>query len=160
MTEKEGDRLLGYMEGHDYLLGHMDGKLFRGDLCYELYSVRWEPYTIDDAVNDVAEWNNDLLEEEEGIVLNPADDDYEDKKKYLDSLREDEKLLDGMFDRTRYGKEMEALVLKLAGGLIEDIKREGGIDAAVKKMTDQIKAGEDLLPDVSPALKKNGGRVR
>ena len=139
---------------------HMDGKLFRGDLCYELSKVHWEPYTIDDAVNDVAEWNNDLLEEEEGIVLNPADDDYEDKKKYLDILREDEKLLDGMFDRTRYGKEMEVLAVTLAEGLLEDIKREGGIDAAVKRMTDQIKAGEDLFPDVSPALKKNGGMVR
>ena len=159
MTEKEGDRLLGYMEGHDYLLGHMDGKLFRGDLGYELGKVHWEPYTIDDAVNDVAEWNNDLLEEE-GIVLNPADDDYEDKKKYLDILREDEKLLDGMFDRTRYGKELDALAVMLAEELIADMSREGGIDAAVRRMTDQIKAGGDLLPDVSPALKKNEGRSR
>ncbi|MCI8882540.1 MAG: hypothetical protein HFH43_05760 [Lachnospiraceae bacterium] len=158
MTEKEGDRLLGYMEGHEYLLGHMDGKLFRGDLCYELGKVHWEPYTIDDAVNDVAEWNNDLLEE--GIVLNPEDDDYEGKKNYLDILREDEKILDGMFDRTRYGKELDALAVALAEELIADISREGGIDAAIKKMTDQIKAGEDLLPDVSPALKQGVGSSR
>ena len=50
--------------------------------------------------------------------------------------------------------------MTLAEELIADISREGGIDAAVRKMTDQIKAGEDLLPDVSPALKKDGGRSR
>ena len=34
MSEIEGDRLVGYMEGHGYLLGHKDGRLYRGDLCY------------------------------------------------------------------------------------------------------------------------------
>ena len=92
-------------------------------------------------------------------MLNPGDD-YEDKKNYLDTLRKDEEMLDKMFDRTRYGKELDALAVTLAEELIADMSREGGIDAAVKRMADQIKAGEDLLPDVSPALKKNGGRVR
>lgn len=34
MSETEGDRLIGYMEGHGYLLAHKDGALYRGDLCY------------------------------------------------------------------------------------------------------------------------------
>lgn len=93
-------------------------------------------------------------------MLEPEDDDYADKKNYLDTLRKDEEILDKMFDRTRYGKELDALAVTLAEALIADISREGGIDAAVRKMTDQIKAGEDLLPDVSPALKKDGGRSR
>ncbi len=160
ITEEEGQKLIGYMEGHDYCLGHMDGKMFRGDLCWEPGKVHWEPYDIEDAVNIAADWNYDLLQEAETAVLNPADDDYEDKKKYLNSLREDEKILDKMFDRTRYGKELDALAVMLAEELIADMSREGGIDAAVRRMADQIKAGGDLLPDVSPALKKNGGRVR
>lgn len=161
ITEEEGRKLIGYMEGHDYCLGHMDGKLFRGDLCYEQGKVHWEPYTIDDAINVVAEWNYSLIQETETSILNTMDmDRIAEKKSYLDSLREDEQILDKMFDRTKYGKELEALAVTLAEALIEDISREGGIDAAVKKMTDQIKAGEDLLPDVSPALKKNGGRSR
>ena len=65
-----------------------------------------------------------------------------------------------MFDRTKYGKELDALVVTLAEALIEDMERNGGIDAAIKKITDQIKAGENLLPDVSPALKKNGRKKR
>lgn len=123
--------------------------------------MHWEPYTIDDAIDVVAEWNYSLIQETETSILNTMDmDRIAEKKSYLDSLREDEQILDKMFDRTKYGKELEALAVTLAEALIEDISREGGIDAAVKKMTDQIKAGEDLLPDVSPALKKNGGRSR
>ena len=158
--EEEGQKLIGYMEGHDYCLGHMDGKMFRGDLCWEQGKVHWEPYDIEDAVNIAAEWNYELLQEAEEAVLDPEDDDYADKKNYLDTLRKDEEILDKMFDRTRYGKELDALAVTLAEALIADISREGGIDAAVRKMTDQIKAGEDLLPDVSPALKKDGGRSR
>lgn len=160
ITEEEGQKLIGYMEGHDYCLGHMDGKMFRGDLCWEQGKVHWEPYDIEDAVNIAAEWNYELLQEAEEAVLEPEDDDYADKKNYLDTLRKDEEILDKMFDRTRYGKELDALAVTLAEALIADISREGGIDAAVRKMTDQIKAGEDLLPDVSPALKKDGGRSR
>ena len=160
ITEEEGQKLIGYMEGHDYCLGHMDGKMFRGDLCWEQGKVHWEPYDIEDAVNIAAEWNYELLQEAEEAVLDPEDDDYADKKNYLDTLRKDEEILDKMFDRTRYGKELDALAVTLAEALIADISREGGIDAAVRKMTDQIKAGEDLLPDVSPALKKDGGRSR
>lgn len=61
MTEEEAQKLLGYMEGHEYLLGHMDGKMFRGDLCYEQGKVHWEPYTIDDAVDAVTEWKEIYL---------------------------------------------------------------------------------------------------
>lgn len=161
MTEKEGQILLGYMEGHEYVLGHMDGKMFRGDLCYEQGKVHWEPYTIDDAVDAVTEWNYDLLLEAENAVINTIDPEVlAEKRSYRDSLREDEKILDKLFDRTKYGKEIDALAVTLAEALIADISRDGGIDAAIKKMTDQIKAGEDLLPDVSPALKKNGGKSR
>ncbi len=161
ITEEEGQKLVGYMEGHGYLLGHMDGEMFRGDLCNGQDKVDWEPYTIDDAVDAVAEWNFEMLKDAEAAVTNPKDMiDFANKKSHLDSLREDEQILDKMFDRTKYGKEIDALAVTLAEALIADMSREGGIDAAVRKMTDQIKAGEDLLPDVSPALKKNGGRSR
>lgn len=161
MTEEEGQKLVDYMEGHGYLLGHMDGGMFRGDLCDEQDKVTWEPYTIDDAVNTVTEWNFELINEAEAAVTNPEDMiDFANQKSRFDSLREDEQILDKMFDRTRYGQEIDALAVTLAKELIADMSREGGIDAAVRKMTDQIKAGKDLLPDVSPALKQGAGRSR
>lgn len=161
ITEQEGGKLLGYMEGHEFPLGHKDGELYRGDLCYEQGKVHWEPYDIEDAINDVAEWNYDFIQEAEAAVSIAEDMiDFSNKISYLDTLREDEKILDGMFDRTRYGKELEALAVKLAGELLQDMSREGGIDAAIQKMTEQIKEGKDMLPEVSPGLKQNTGRSR
>ena len=51
---KNGDRLVGYMEGHGYLLGHKDGKLYRGDLCYGADDIYWETYTLYDTIEDKA----------------------------------------------------------------------------------------------------------
>ena len=161
ITEEEGRKLLGYMEGHDYCLGHMDGKMFRGDLCYEQGKVHWEPYTIDDAVDAVAEWNYALIQETETSILNTMDAaQAAEKKSYLDTLREDEEILDKMFDRTTHGKMIEAIGTSLAEALIEDISRGGDIDAAVKNLADQIKEGVDQQPDVSPAVKQSAGRSR
>ncbi len=161
ITEEEGRKLLGYMEGHDYCLGHMDGKMFRGDLCYEQGKVHWEPYTIDDAVDAVAEWNYALIQETETSILNTMDAaKAAEKKSYLDTLREDEEILDKMFDRTTHGKMIEAIGTSLAEALVEDISRGGDIDAAVKNLTDQIKEGVDQQPDVSPAVKQSAGRSR
>ncbi len=83
-----------------------------------------------------------------------------EKKSYLDTLREDEEILDKMFDRTTHGKMIEAIGTSLAEALIEDISRGGDIDAAVKNLTDQIKEGVDQQPDVSPAVKQSAGRSR
>ena len=161
MTEEEGQKVVDYMDGHGHLLGHMDGRMFRGDLCDEQDKVTWEPYTIDDAVDAVTEWNFELIKEAEAAVTNSKDMiDFANQKSRLDSLREDEQILDKMFDRTTHGKMIEAIGTSLAEAFIEDISRSGDIDAVVKNLTDQIKAGRDLLPDVSPALKQSAGRSR
>ena len=149
MTGEEGQKLVEYLNGHGYLLGYLDGAMYRGELCDGQEQVQWEPYCIDDAVDAAAEWNFELLKEAENEVRNSGDmAGFADKGNYLAALREDERILDGMFDRTKYAKEIEALAEALAEALIADLAREGGIDAAVKRMTEQIKAGEDLLPDV------------
>lgn len=161
MTDKEGDKLLGYMEGHDFLLGQKEGELYRGDLCYEQGRVHWEQYSIEDAIKAVFEWNDDLIQETEAAVSNPKNlIDFANKKSYLDTLREDEKILDGMFDRTKYGKELEELAVRLTEVFIQDMDRKEGIDGAVHKMIEQIKVGKNTISDVSPALKQNKGKVR
>lgn len=58
--------------------------------------MHWEPYSIEDAVNAVSEWNYELLQEAEAAVSNAEDMiDFSNKKSYLNTLREDEKILDG-----------------------------------------------------------------
>ena len=161
MTEEEGQKLVDYMEGHGYLLGNMDGRMFRGDLCDKLDKMTWEPYTIDDAVDAVTEWNFELIEEAEAAVTNPKDMiDFANKKSRLDTLREDEQILDKMFERTAHGKTIETIAVSIAEAFIEDISRGGDIDAAVRNMTDQIKEAEDQHTEVSPAVKQSAGRSR
>ena len=161
MTEEEGQKVVDYMKGHGYLLGHMDGGMFRGDLSNKQDKVAWEADTIDDAVDAVTEWNFELIKEAEAAVMKQKGMvDFTNQRSRLDSLREDEQILDKMFDRTTHGKAIEAIAVTLAKSLLADISRGGDIDAVVKNMTEQIKAGVDQLPNVSPALKRNGGRSR
>ena len=61
MSETEGDRLVRYMEGHGYLLGHKDGKLYRGDLCYGADDIFWEAYTLYDVIETVRDWDHEFL---------------------------------------------------------------------------------------------------
>lgn len=162
LTEKEADILLRYLQGSDFVLGQMEGQLFRGDTDYAPgVETRWMEDTIDDVVNAAYEWNDEMIKLAEAqIVMAETSSEYEKEKERLESLREDEQILDAMFDRTKYGKEIEELAEKLAEELIRDIQSKGGIDGAVRRMTDAIREGADLLPEVSPELKKNGGRAR
>ena len=106
MSETEGDRLAGYMEGHGYLLGDRDGKLYRGDLCCESDGMYWEAYALYDAVVAVGDWNYELLEEagidpeEEGAARQAGGD------RYTAELWEDMVILDGLFGRI-CGKKMK-----------------------------------------------------
>lgn len=161
LTEKEADILLGYLRGCDFVLGEKEGKLFRGDMDYAQEAVRWMEDTIDDVVNAAYEWNDEtikLAEAQIAIAATPLD--CEKEKEWLASLREDEKILDELFDRTRYGKELSELAEKLADEFIRDMVSKEGIDGAIERMAEAVKTGEDLLPGVSPVLKSNTGRTR
>lgn len=106
------------------------------------------------------EWNYILLQAAESELMHAEDGAvYSERKKYLEALREDEKILDAVFDRTKYGKELDAAAAALAGALIQDMEKEG-MDAAVKKMTGQIREAGELPPDHSCTLKQNTGRKR
>lgn len=161
LTETEADKLLGYMEGHDFLIGEKDGKLFRGDLCYQQGKVRWAEDSIDDVINDVSEWNYDLLQKAQAEMESPNDFiDFANKKAKAETLEEDYQILDALFDRTKYGAEIQGLAEKLVGELLQDLESKEGIDDAVRKMTEAIVGGKDLLPEASLELKKKSGRER
>lgn len=157
LTEKEADILLGYLQGSDFVLGEMEGNLFRGDTDYTPgVETRWMEDTIDDVVNAAYEWNDEMIKLSEAqIVMAETSSECEKEKERLEFLREDEQILDALFDRTKYGKEIE----ELAEELIRDIQSEDGIDGAIQRMKEAIREGKDLLPEVSPELKK-GGRAR
>lgn len=161
LTEKEAELLLSYMSGHDYVLGEKDGKLFRGDLSYRYGKIRWLEDTIDDVVDMVCEWNNDLLEKTQEAVQNPMDFiDFTEKKNKLDSLQDEEKVLDVLFDRTKYGKELDAIAHRLAEEFIRNIKSESEIDEAVKRMTEAVVGEKGIIEKLSPEVREKRGKVR
>lgn len=161
LTEAEADKLLGYMSGHDFLLGEKEGKLFRGDLSYQTDKIRWSEDSIDDVINEVTEWNYEMLKQAQAEMENPRDFiDFANKKASADTLAEDYEILDKLFDRTKYGVEIEALAVTLADEFIQNLQSKGGIDGAIQKMTEAIAEGQDLLPEVSPELKQRSGKVR
>lgn len=161
ITEQEGDTLLGYLDGHAYILGQQGGQLYRGDLHCDQERTHWEEYSIEDIILEVCEWSWDLMEITKNQMENTDDFlEFTEKKNYYESLCETDQILDALYGRTKYGKEISELAEKLAEDFFQDMNREGGIDGAIQKMAEQLKAGEDLLPDVSPALKKDSGRAR
>ena len=99
MSETEGDRLVRYMEGHGYLLGHKDGKLYRGDLCYGADDIYWETYTLYDTIEDVRDWDHEFLKEA-GIDPEAAGaSEQADGDRYTAGLWEDKEILDGLSAR-------------------------------------------------------------
>ncbi|MBO5033749.1 MAG: hypothetical protein J6D08_18075 [Lachnospiraceae bacterium] len=158
MTEQEAEILLGYMDGHGCMIGHSDEKIMCMDVCVGEDEQTWKPYSLDDAINDACDCNYDMiLQAQQELESTDKFDEYEQVNARLESLREDEKVLDVMFDRTKYGKEVEQLGKQLADDFVRDMQSKGGIDGAIERMTEAIKEGKDLLPAVSPALKKDKG---
>lgn len=87
VNESEAETILGYMEGHDYILGLGGvGAVFRGDLAYENGRVRWEPYSIRDAILFAGEMCADLVERGDNSAERQAQ--YEEDEKILGPLYE------------------------------------------------------------------------
>lgn len=64
-------------------------------MCYAQEETLWESYTIDDAVNVVFEWNDELIREAQEAVVNSENTvEIEKNESELASLREDEEILD------------------------------------------------------------------
>lgn len=148
MTEKEADVLLGYMEGHGYLFGEKDGKLFRGDMCYKQDIIQWEEYSMDDAIDVACEWNYELLQAAMAERDNPNNFlDFIKKNDHYESLREDEQILGGLFDRTKYGKKVQGMAEKLADKIIQSLNQPEGVEKAVEIITagvGQYRVGQEV----------------
>lgn len=158
VTEQEAEILFGYMNGQGCMIGHKGKEIMRMDMCAGEEGQTWKPYSLDDVINDACNCNYDMiLQAQQELESADKADEYGQIHARLESLQKDEKVLDVMFDRTKYGKEIEQLAEQLANDFLRDMQSEGGIAGAIERMTEAIKGGKDLLPDVSPALKKDKG---
>lgn len=159
MNEKEADLICGYMDGHGYVVGHKDGQLCRGGLCAETGRTVWEETTIDDLVDSATEFNYELLQEARSFMEKTDNfTDFVDQHSRYEDLCADEKILDAMFDRTKYADVIEQMAQYLAEQFIQNLQSKGDIDGAVKEFAQGIKGGQEITATQNPEQKK--GRTR
>ena len=69
LSKEDAQVILGYMQGHDFMLTLDDGKLMRVDISEE--NGQRVPYTMDEVIDLVCEWNYEQLEEARAVVDHP-----------------------------------------------------------------------------------------
>ena len=153
LTDKEAEVMLGYMEGHDYLLGEIQGKLYRGDLAEVVGMICWEDFAMDDVIDLVCEWNYELILEADALRNNPTDFiDFSKMQNRYDSLKAEELIMDKLFQQTKYAKEVEELARKLADKFIMNMNPgQKAIETKVLK---------DAIVSVNEQINQYGSRGR
>src|SRR5574344_274816 len=135
-TDKEAEVILNYLEGHDYVIGHVDGVLYRGDRDDKPEETVWEEYSMDDVIDLVCEWNYELILDIDAERQNARDMiDFGNKQNKYDSLKSDEQMLDKLFDQTKYGKPVEERAVKLADEFIANLSQGKDITETVQSIT-------------------------
>lgn len=153
LTDKESEVMLGYMEGHDYVLGENQGKLYRGDLAEVVGMICWEEFSMDDVIDLVCEWNYELILEAVALRNSSTDlIDFSKMQSRYDSLKVEEIIMDKLFQQTKYAKEVEELAKKLADEFIMNM------NTGQKAM--ETKVLEDAIVSVNEQIHQYGSRGR
>jgi len=141
LSESDVKLLMNYMEGHGYQLGLSTNGLVKFNLSSG--TDQEEAITIDDMIDSVCEWNYEMLQHAKENLKNAVGmSEYLQRKEYYNGLRSDEKVLDRMFEQTRYGKEIYNLAEKLAEETIQHLQETGNLDKVAMVVSDAIKGYE------------------
>ena len=139
MTDKEAEMLLGYMEGHDYVVGYAEGELYRGDLGEVPGEIVWDDYSVDELIDSVCEWNYEMILDRDAERQNPKDMvDFANIQSEYERLKTDEAILDRLFDQTKYRADIDKLAEELANQFIQNLNLNG-VDSSVKTLVADIK---------------------
>lgn len=148
MTDKEAELILRYLKDHDYTVGYAEGQLYRGDMDEVPGEIVWEEYTVDDLIDIVCEWNYEEILEMDVARHEPKDMvDFSNKHSKYECLKEEEAVLDKLFDQTMYRAGIDKLAEELANQFIQNLNAHG-IGPSVETLVSEIK---------QPAI---GGRSR
>ena len=122
LSKEDAGIILGYMEGHDFMLALDHGQLMRVDIAEE--DGQRVPYTMDEVIDLVCEWNYEQLEEAKEVIENPKDfAEYCEYKFTYDALKQDEIALDKMFAQTIYGRNVRSIaktMIAQVGGMMPE----------------------------------------
>ena len=129
--------LLGYLEGHGYALAKdTNNQLVRVDM--ESDEMEVDEYTLDDAIDQACDWNYSLILEADENRNNPKNMiDFANEQSRYEKYKQDEEILDKMFEQTKYMPPIEALARKIATEVLETY--ELGVEKVVQTVTEQIR---------------------
>lgn len=138
-TDKEADLILGYMEGHGYTIGQIDGVLYRGDLEERSDETVWEEFSMDEVIDSCCEWNYELILDMDAKRQNAADFiEFGNAQNKYQNLKRDEVVLDQLFEQTKYAVVIEKTAERLANEFLENLAKDNDLDSAVKNLTSVI----------------------
>lgn len=129
--------ILNYLDGHDYAMGtDKEGNLVRVDVAVE--DGECIEYSLDEFIDLVCEWNYELILDADERRNNPKDMlDFSRAQSKYESLKQDEVLLDRMFEQTKYGKDIAEFAERIVGQVMEIF--ENDIEKAATVIADGIK---------------------
>ena len=129
--------ILNYLDGHDYAMGtDKEGNLVRVDVAVE--DGECIEYSLDEFIDLVCEWNYELILDADERRNNPNDMlDFSRAQSKYESLKQDEVLLDRMFEQTKYGKDIAEFAERIVGQVMEIF--ENDMEKAATVITDGIK---------------------
>lgn len=162
MQQDGAEIILDYMAEHGMTLAVRNQELAVLDAGEE--SPEYKPYSIDDAIHDVCEWNLELIQDMEDGMKNPADQkEYNQFSDVLDILKKQETVLDGLYQQTKYeqmAQECAVEVITLAFGDISEEMwkkieacRQGRTERNEGKKVSRQLGGQQESPEV-PAEKQ------
>ena len=101
--------------------------------------IVWNDYTVDDLIDTVCEWNYEMILEMDAERQDPKDMiDFSNKQSKYESLKEDEAVLDKLFDQTKYRSGIDKLAEELANQFIQNLNRSGA-EIAVKALVADVR---------------------
>lgn len=129
--------LLNYLDGHDYAMGtDKEGNLVRVDVAVE--DGECIEYSLDEFIDLVCEWNYELILDADERRNNPKDMlDFSRAQSKYESLKQDEVLLDRMFEQTKYGKDIAEFAERIVCQVMEIF--ENDMEKAATVIADGVK---------------------
>lgn len=139
MGQNGAEIILDYMAEHGMRLAVRNQELAVLD-AGEKYP-EYKPYFIDDAIHDVCEWNLELIQDMEDGMKNPADQkEYNQFSDALDILKKQEKVLDGLYQQTRYEQMAQECALEVIRAAL------GSVPEEVQAKPESYRKGENGQP--------------
>ena len=127
MEQDGAEIILEYLAEHGMTLAVCNQELVVMDAGEE--SPEYKPYSIDDAIHDVCEWNLELMDAMEDGMKNPdSQKEYNQFSDALDILKKQEEALDGLYRQTKFERiaqecAMEVIAAAL-GSVLEGVREK------------------------------------